>query len=35
VRGENCFGPTTYDERAPSQSGSRDAEIQASPAHCP
>lgn len=35
VRGVNCAGPGTFDSGAPSQSGSRDAEIQASGHACP
>jgi len=35
VRGGNCVGAGTYDESAASQSGSRDAEIAASPNACP
>lgn len=35
ARGANCKGRGTYDSGAASQSGSRDAEIAASPAACP
>lgn len=35
VRGANCSGPGTFDEGSASQSGSRDAEIQASGHACP
>jgi hypothetical protein len=35
VRGSNCVDAGTYDDLAPSQSGSRDAEIAASPSACP
>jgi hypothetical protein len=35
VRGENCGGHGTYDSGAPSQIGSRDAEINASAQSCP
>lgn len=35
VRGSNCGGAGSYDSGAPSQVGSRDAEIQAAPSHCP
>ena len=35
VRGSNCGGAGSYNEGAPSQVGSRDAEIQASVAACP
>jgi len=35
VRGLNCGGGGTYDTGAPSQAGSRDAEIALAPAACP
>ncbi len=35
VRAVNCASTGTYDSGAPSQQGTRDAEIQASPAACP
>ncbi len=35
VRGANCRGRGTFDSGSPSQVGSRDAEIAASPNHCP
>jgi len=35
VRGSNCGHPGTYDSGAPSQVGSRDVEISASPNACP
>ena len=35
VRAVNCGGSATFDSGAPSQVGSRDAEIQASPSTCP
>jgi hypothetical protein len=35
VRGASCGGAGTYDSSAPSQSGSRDAEIGAAPGSCP
>ena len=35
VRGGNCRGRGSYDEGTPSQIGSRDAEIAASPSSCP
>lgn len=35
VRGGNCGGAGSYDSGAPSQSGSRDAGIEASPGRCP
>lgn len=35
VRAMNCAGSGTYDSGAPSQIGSRDAEIQTSAGHCP
>jgi N-acetylneuraminic acid mutarotase len=34
ARGDNCAGPGTYDSGAPSQIGSRDAGIDASPLSC-
>jgi len=35
VRARNCGGAESYDSGAPSQVGSRDAEIDASAGHCP
>jgi hypothetical protein len=35
VRGSSCGVAGTYHSGAPSQAGSRDAEIQAAPSHCP
>ena len=35
VRAANCGGSATFDSGAPSQVGSRDAGIQASPSSCP
>jgi hypothetical protein len=34
LRGNNCSGPGTYDSGDPAQAGSRDPEINASPAAC-
>jgi hypothetical protein len=35
LRGLSCGGPGTYNESVPSQIGSRDTEISASPSSCP
>jgi hypothetical protein len=35
ARSVNCAGAGTYDSGAPSQAGSRDAEIDANPGSCP